>query len=90
MCRVLAFDLYRAGTGSVPRGFELRELAVGGALRAAGHLPARGELQVGFGGLEGCFVVVAPLVEVEPILRTCLSKYSRVRDVCFNLRSLES
>jgi hypothetical protein len=44
-------------------GLELRELAVGGALRAPGHLPARGESQVGFRDPEGCFVVVAPLVE---------------------------
>jgi hypothetical protein len=42
---------------------ELGELAVGGALRAPGHLPARGETQEGFGDPEGSFAVAAPLVE---------------------------
>src|SRR5918992_5252440 len=50
-------------------GFELWEFAVCRTLRARGHLPASGELQVGFRDPEGCFVVVAPLVEGgEPLV----------------------
>jgi hypothetical protein len=50
-------------------GFELRKFAVGGALCAPRHLPARGEPHEGFGDPEGCLVMVAPLVEGgEPLV----------------------
>src|SRR3712207_9365350 len=50
-------------------GLEVRELAVGGALRSLGHPSGGGELHEGFGDAEGLRVVLAPLVEGgEPLV----------------------
>lgn len=53
-------------TGAI---FEGGELAVGGALRAAGHPPACGEVEEGIGDAEGLRVGAATFVEGgEPLV----------------------